>query len=326
MNKGKELKDESFDLLENALSSIQVGVEDYQSKDRHRSISAVRNFYAGVLLLGKQCLINAVPDADPMDVLGTRYEPIPDGKGGIEFRSLGERTIDFSDLKDRFKKFDLVWPNVGIEKLQKIRNKFEHFHTSESVEQIQEIIADCFPLVEHFFTILKVNPADKLGDSWKIMLEEKRFFQTKKKECDDTFIDLAWKNFDPSELQCSACDSSLLYQKDAENSDPTCIKAGCKACGKTFSDKVFVKLVVSSIFGADDFVSHKDTGDGIIKHCPECGYRTYVENGEVNQCYYCLYEIEGECSGCGAVLSAGNLSADDSSVCSYCDYVFSKDD
>lgn len=317
---------DKLDLLENAIASIKVGIEDYESKDRHRSISAVRNFYAGILLLGKQCLLNVVPKADPMDVLGTRYEPIPNGDGNVEFRYQGERTIDFGELRDRFRKFNLEWPNVGIEKLQKLRNKFEHYHSSESVEQIQEIIADCFPLVEHFFSNLELDPAEKLGHAWEIMLKEKRFFQSKKKECDETFSELPWKEFDPSYLQCSSCDSGLLFQKDPENSDPTCIKASCKACRKSYSDKTFVKLVVQTIFGADDYVFHKDAGDGIIKDCPECGYDTYVENGDVNQCYYCLYEIEGECSGCGATLSADNLSADNSSLCSYCDHVFSKDD
>lgn len=35
------------ELFENAVVSIQLGVEDYQSNDPRRAISAVRNFYAG---------------------------------------------------------------------------------------------------------------------------------------------------------------------------------------------------------------------------------------------------------------------------------------
>ena len=74
-------------LFENAVQSLQIGIEDYQSNDPRRPLSAVRNFYAGVLLLAKEVLIRAAPNADPSDVLSTRYKPVPDGSGGVEFTS-----------------------------------------------------------------------------------------------------------------------------------------------------------------------------------------------------------------------------------------------
>lgn len=44
-------KGDKFHLFENAITSIQVGIEDYESKDRQRSISAIRNFYARFYLI-----------------------------------------------------------------------------------------------------------------------------------------------------------------------------------------------------------------------------------------------------------------------------------
>lgn len=41
-------------LFANAVASIRMGVEDFQQQDHDRDISAVRNFYAGVLLLAKE--------------------------------------------------------------------------------------------------------------------------------------------------------------------------------------------------------------------------------------------------------------------------------
>lgn len=38
-------------ILKNAIDSIQVGVEDFQSDDDRRCVSAVRNIGAGILLL-----------------------------------------------------------------------------------------------------------------------------------------------------------------------------------------------------------------------------------------------------------------------------------
>ena len=43
-------------LFSNAVASIRMGVEDFRQQDPDRDISAVRNFYAGVLLLAKEAL------------------------------------------------------------------------------------------------------------------------------------------------------------------------------------------------------------------------------------------------------------------------------
>lgn len=44
------------ELLENAVLSIKLGVEGYQTGDDRRVLSAIRNLYADVLLLCKQVL------------------------------------------------------------------------------------------------------------------------------------------------------------------------------------------------------------------------------------------------------------------------------
>ncbi|WP_326892017.1 hypothetical protein U8P73_27395 (plasmid) [Rhizobium beringeri] len=71
------------ELLTNAIYSIQLGIEDYQSNDDRRPISALRNFYAGVLLLGKECLLNAAPDAEPMEILASKFVPSLDEDGQV---------------------------------------------------------------------------------------------------------------------------------------------------------------------------------------------------------------------------------------------------
>jgi hypothetical protein len=40
-------------ILNNAIESIQIGVEDFRSEDKRRQLSAVRNVVAGILLLYK---------------------------------------------------------------------------------------------------------------------------------------------------------------------------------------------------------------------------------------------------------------------------------
>ena len=43
-------------ILQNAIDSIIIGVEDYDNSDKKRLLSATRNIYAGVLLLLKSKL------------------------------------------------------------------------------------------------------------------------------------------------------------------------------------------------------------------------------------------------------------------------------
>lgn len=55
-------------LLNNAISSIQIGIEDYESEDERRVLSAVRNLTAGILLLFKEKLSELSP-GDSNEVL-----------------------------------------------------------------------------------------------------------------------------------------------------------------------------------------------------------------------------------------------------------------
>ena len=48
-------------LLQNAIDSIEMGVEDHEHADQRRAAFAVRNFFAGVLLLLKEKLRQESP-------------------------------------------------------------------------------------------------------------------------------------------------------------------------------------------------------------------------------------------------------------------------
>ena len=50
-----------MDLLENAVKSIELGVEDYRTGTHARLLSAVRNIHAGILLLYKEALRRLSP-------------------------------------------------------------------------------------------------------------------------------------------------------------------------------------------------------------------------------------------------------------------------
>ncbi|QBB70700.1 hypothetical protein ELE36_10180 [Pseudolysobacter antarcticus] len=49
-------------LPDNAIASIQICIEDYQSTDPRRALSSVRNLYAGTLILAKEKLRRLSPE------------------------------------------------------------------------------------------------------------------------------------------------------------------------------------------------------------------------------------------------------------------------
>lgn len=313
-------------LFDNAINSIKLGIEDFQSNDERRPVSALRNFYAGVLLLGKECLVRAAPEADPMEIIASKFVPVPNEDGGVDHEPKGYRTIDLDELRQRFKQFNLAWPSGDIKSLQKLRNELEHFHSSAPTETIRQAIAGCFPLVEGFFKFLGESPAETLESAWEVMLAEEAFFKKQKSDCDQSYSKLPWgeslSNTDM--LSCSDCGSSLIFQTDPENDDPSAIAGKCLACGSEYEAEQTVRMIVEAEHGVDDYILVKDGGEPTIHDCPECHQPTYVWDGETNVCYYCDEAVSGECSFCGDSLSVTNQSVDNGALCDYCAYRMDK--
>jgi hypothetical protein len=160
-------------LFENAITSIQLGVEDYQENDPRRAISAVRNFYAGVLLLAKETLVKSVPDADLSNLIGAKYKPVPDGNGGVDFVQDGSSTIDFVTIGKRFKDFGLSIDQKALEELNRIRNDVEHLYTQKSGEAVREAISNGFPVVVQLFEHMNEAPGVHRAGSGNLNSQDK---------------------------------------------------------------------------------------------------------------------------------------------------------
>ena len=140
-------------------------------------LSAARNYYAGLLLLAKECLVRAAPEAEAIEVIGTNFKPVSDGAGGVVFKPEGDKTVDLQQLQQRFKDFGLPWPKVDIKKLQRLRNDLEHHHLKEPVSALSEAIASSFPMIVDFLVILGEEPQEHLGQVWTTILEQKEAFE-----------------------------------------------------------------------------------------------------------------------------------------------------
>jgi hypothetical protein len=315
-------------LFDNAVQSIQLGIEDYEANDPKRALSAVRNFYAGTLLLAKESLIRKVPKADPSLVLGAKLKSAPDGKGGIVTKADGHRTIDFSDIARKFKEFNIPVDHAALNDLNRIRNDIEHLYTTVSRETVLEAIGKAFPVVVDLFKLLRVDPLNALGQGWKTMLNVREVYERELKECRKSFKAVKWRSASMTAAQptCPKCDSDLVENKKPKETRQDYVEASCRACGQR---SAFGDLIVASLlqhFADDRYMAIKDGGYDPLHHCPECGLEAYVLDADENGCAVCDFILEGDCARCGNPLTPDDVAFDNHDFCSYCDHVMSKDD
>lgn len=314
-------------LFENAITSIQLGVEDYQENDPRRAISAVRNFYAGVLLLAKETLVRSVPDADLSDLIGAKYKPVPDGNGGVDFVQDGSSTIDFVTIGKRFKDFGLSIDQKALEELNRIRNDVEHLYTQKSGEAVREAIANGFPVVVQLFEHMNEAPGVHLGNSWPVMLEAKALYEKELKSCRDSLSRVDWISGTIAKdgLICPQCDSKLVRQFDPDNTHQANMELFCRACGQEPTIEGTIESSLTEALRGEAFIRMKDAGeDGPQYHCNECDNDTYVDFE--GACAVCGHEYEEEdCYRCGASIPLHEIiHSEHSGLCGYCSYQYDK--
>jgi hypothetical protein len=314
-------------LFDNAIQSLQLGVEDYQSDDPRRPLSAVRNFFAGTLLLAKEVLVRATPNADPKHVLAAKYKPISDSAGGVELTP-STRTIDFNEIGERFTNFGLKIDQAGLRDLYRIRNDIEHLFTQATRQTVREAIAKAFPVVVDLFRLADEDPRAALGNAWPVMLEVKAVYDRELTECQKSFEDVEWQSGSMSEAQitCPACQSQLVMQKDPANSGQESADGQCRACGTEIPAQEIVETALERHFEWDNYVAATDGGEPSLFECPECTVMAYVMREGENGCAWCQSSLDDKCALCQTALTPENVAFDHHSLCSYCSNLMSKDD
>lgn len=326
-------------LRENALTSIRLGVEDFErcrhpGGDPARALSATRNLFAGVLLLFKYKIATCVDDPvaaaalifNPPEVL-----PRADGNGGIEWEPVGKfktTTIDVGTIKKRFEAFEIKLDWGVIEKLQECRNHLEHLHPAHTLGEVADFVAELFPVLRDFIqTELEESPAGILGDTWQLMLSHHTFFVDNKRRCEE-----AWSVADVPERmgpwldksKCPECSSTLLMPAqdniDAGHSvvsDDGLFDAVCIACGHT-------ALIVPLMFDALEDAYWYDQRDGeepSLECCYQCSRGAFLIHEQ--SCLWCATELDyTECWLCEENL--GQDDQDNGGLCSYHAHVYDK--
>ena len=313
-------------LFENAIQSIQLGVEDYQKDEPKRAVSAVRNFYAGVLLLAKEVLIRRVPKARPEEVISAKYKPVPNGKGGVIYAPESFRTIDFETIKKRFKDFNLSIEPSALKSLGDIRNNLEHHFSDKPPQEVRDAIAKAFPFVSELFRLIGEEPVNYLGGSWSVMLNLRVFYERELDSCRKSFDEVEWPSafLTKVEISCPTCDSDLVEQDDPKNKCYHSLRCRCRRCGYKISPSEAMETALQSHFYSEIYIAMTDGGELPVETCPECGFETYLHTEKEIGCVSCGLEL-GECVRCGNILKPFDSSFEDSRICSYCYYQESMD-
>ena len=203
-------------ILQNAIDSIQIGIEDYENGDDRRNVSAVRNVAAGTLLLYKEKLCRLSPPYAMELLIRQDIRPTQDQNGTVIFEGKGKKTVDVQTIKERFKSLKVAVDWKRFDEVNALRNDLEHYYTSKSPDAIREIIAKSFLLIRDFIVNeLDENPRDLLGeDCWSSLLTVNEVYSAEESDCKASIGKVDWrydsvrKSLDY--LRCPECHSSRV--------------------------------------------------------------------------------------------------------------------
>jgi len=313
-------------ILKNAIDSIAIGLEDYQSPDERRIVSSTRNIFAGILLLFKHKLCELSPPDTDEALIKQRVLPEMDATGAVQWIGKGKKTVDVQNIKERFESLDISVDWKRLERINKYRNDIEHYYSSLNAQSVQRLISDSFIIIRDFISEhLKEDPKEVLGDeAWSVLIEVNEVHEKEKEECCaaletlDYFSDEILNAFEI--YSCAECGSGLIMPQE-RNADAIEVAFECKSCGKTLPYEDIVKPAISNYYSHEVYLSHTDGGDSPITDCPECD-GIYLYNEGV--CSSCGHVAEHECQRCGSKIMPEELYAEP--FCGYCAHVMSKDD
>lgn len=295
-------------IIKNAIDSIQIGIEDYENADDRRSVSAVRNISAGVLLLYKEKLCQLSPVDSQEILIKQNIRPIQNEEGEIVFEGKGHKTVDVQSIKERFKSLGVT---VGLDwnrfdEINKLRNDLEHYYTSHSPDAVREIVAKSFLLIRDFLSEqLRLDPQETLGqDAWSTLLEVSDVYSAEEAACESTIESINWEYDSVRDaleyLRCPSCRSSLIEAPYPEDTYPT-INLHCKSCDSCFLFDEVVEQCIDDSLGGEAYYSIKNGGESPYDTCLACEKDTFIY--AEGKCVACEYELGyANCERCNAEL------------------------
>lgn len=316
-------------LLENAVSSVQIGVEDYCSTDPRRVLSAVRNISAGVLLLFKEKLRRLSPEGSDEVLIKQSIRPARGPDDSIQFLGIGAKTVDVQQIKDRFKSLHIRTDWNRVDAIIKVRNDVEHYMTTEPEARLKELIADTFSVVRDFLSSeLACDARELLGDeTWGVLLEVSAVYEAQRKECLEEISNMPWWSSGMARaarfMRCTACDSDLVKPRGAVEYLTGTERLFCTACGHDMNLPEVLQGAIDKCFFADQYVAMTQGGEAPLDFCYECSKWSHVVEDGI--CILCGSKHKfANCSVCAVQLTGEDQAFE--GLCGYCKYKLEKDD
>lgn len=313
------LKEEAMStILENAVASINLGIEDYQSTDRRRALSALRNISAGILLLFKEKLIRM--SSDEMLIKKDFQMQWKDGKASFIVK--GDRTVDYGEIKERFKLVGLAFDFSDMDLIVRQRNRIKHYVADTPTKALQVTLAKAFNIISKFCREHLGEEAVSMFEYelWRVLLTENAIYEAELKVCDARMEEIKWpfpelKDIFSGYHVCSKCSSDLTSPIDPRaNLDDLCFS--CASCGNVDAFVDVIEVFFSQWASGENYASIKEGGDAINEECGQCMRDTYlVSKGYCVACGHAPYIV---CAGCGQKYWGQHY-------CEYCDAMAGRD-
>jgi hypothetical protein len=314
-------------LLENAILSIRIGVEDFKTSKPERMLSSIRNIHAGILLLYKEKLRLLSP-ADSNEVLvKAKISPTRSSDGTIKFVGSGNNTVTVNQTEEHLKNLDVHVDWKTFHELSQIRNTIEHYYSAIEPGVMKEVLTKSFVLIRDFIRIhLEYEPVELLGqECWNSLLEVAEIFTREQKECQDALQSIDWKSGILESLthkfRCIHCSSSLLMPSNYDGESLEGLLLFCKSCGEELDFADVAEPCFEESFSYEFYRARKDGADDPLYHCPECFRKSYIT--EEDQCALCgSSRSYTRCTRCGAEL--GVLEQHLDGYCEYCHHMYTR--
>ncbi len=286
--------DNRMRLLDNAIKSIQLGIEDFDHPDEKRMISSVRNLYAGILLLFKEKLARLSPKNTNEVLIKSKIVPQKQADGTVIFVGEGKCTVNRKEIQERFDalKISVNWKRVN--KIARIRNDLEHYYSTEFNASIREAFSNTFVIIRDFIRDqLSQDPLDLLGSYfWERMLRVHEVFDKEKQDCNQELQKINWPSdvlYDAmEEIACTNCGSSLVIPRNTDSTDIFDMKIQCRTCGNIMDFPDMAEACLAEYMSWEVYLHYTDGNELPLVDCTECSRIAYVV--EENRCAICGYQ------------------------------------
>ena len=107
-------------ILDNAIDSIVLGLQDYKSDDPRRLLSCTRNMFSGILLLFKCKLSLLSPEGTDESLIKQKVLPTKEAAGNINWEGKGKKLLMYNKFPKGLNLLRLML--TGKESLQSINS------------------------------------------------------------------------------------------------------------------------------------------------------------------------------------------------------------